>query len=98
VDHLLKPSDLVRYLDTSRSWVYEAAKRGDIPSIRLGGQDGPLRFVERDIEAWIDDARARWHPGLPAVATYSKPASRHSRTGHSAKSPAPTWTQLELDR
>jgi predicted DNA-binding transcriptional regulator AlpA len=98
VDHLLKPSDLVRCLGTSRSWVYDAAKRGEIPSIRLGGQDGPLRFVERDIEARIDDARARWHPGLPAIATRPKPASRHSRTGRSAKSPTPTWTQLELDR
>jgi predicted DNA-binding transcriptional regulator AlpA len=98
VDHLLKPSDLVRFLGTSRSWVYEAAKRGEIPSIRLGGQEGPLRFVERDIEAWIDDARERWRPGLPAVATRPRPASRPSRTERSVKSQAPMWTQLQLDR
>ena len=98
VDHLLKPSGLVRFLGTSRSWVYEDAKRGEIPSIRLGGQDGPLRFVERDIEAWIDDARERWRPGLPAVATRPRPARRPSRAGRSAKSHASTWTQLEFAR
>jgi predicted DNA-binding transcriptional regulator AlpA len=98
VDHLLKPSDLVRYLGTSRSWVYEAAKRVEIPSIRLGGQDGPLRFVERDIESWIDDARVRWRPGLPAVATRPRQASRRPVAGRSAKSHASAWTQLELDR
>jgi excisionase family DNA binding protein len=69
VDQLLKPSDLVRYLGTSRSWVYDAAKRGEIPSIRLGNPDGPLRFIEADIEAWLNEARARWQPGSPTTVT-----------------------------
>jgi predicted DNA-binding transcriptional regulator AlpA len=69
VDRLLKPSEVVRFLGTSRSWVYDAAKRGDIPSIRLGSPDGPLRFIERDIESWINDARNRWRPGKPTPAT-----------------------------
>lgn len=96
MDHLLKPFDVVRCLGTSRSWVYEAAKRGDIPSIRLGGEDGPLRFIERDIESWIDEARARWRPGRPAVATRPKPAARErQRAGHALESDG--CTQLELE-
>jgi excisionase family DNA binding protein len=75
VDQLLKPSDLVRYLGTSRSWVYDAAKRGDIPSIRLGNPAGPLRFVEADIEAWLKDARACWQPGRQTAVTRPIPTA-----------------------
>jgi excisionase family DNA binding protein len=92
VDQLLKPSDLVRYLGTSRSWVYDAAKRGDIPSIRLGSQDGPLRFVESDIEAWLNDARARWQPGKPATTTRPSSATRAARTAGGDRS-----SQLKLE-
>jgi excisionase family DNA binding protein len=67
---LLKPTDLARRLGVSRSWLYDAAKMGRIPSIRIGGEDGPLRFVSEDIDRWIDEARAAWSPG--------KPAGRHS--------------------
>jgi excisionase family DNA binding protein len=66
---LMKPTDLARQLGVSRSWLYEAAKTGRIPSIRIGSEDGPLRFVPEDIERWINDARAAWRPGRPAVAT-----------------------------
>jgi predicted DNA-binding transcriptional regulator AlpA len=87
----------VRCLGTSRSWVYEAARRGDIPSIRLGGQDGPLRFIERDIESWIDDARTRWRPGQPAAATRPKPATAREQPRARRSAKRDTWTQLELD-
>ena len=93
MDDLLKPSDIVRRLGTSRSWVYQAAKNGDIPSIRLAGEDGPLRCLEQDIESWIDDARARWRPGRPPVATrrqVSNPPTRSPPAHHT------TWTQLKL--
>jgi predicted DNA-binding transcriptional regulator AlpA len=97
VDQLLKPSDLVRYLGTSRSWVYDAAKRGDIPSIRLGSQDGPLRFVERDIEAWLNDARARWQPGKPATTTRPSPATRRrTRASRTASGDPPSQLKLEV--
>jgi excisionase family DNA binding protein len=69
MDHLLKPSDLARRLGVSRSWLYDAAKSGRIPSIRIGGKDGPLRFVAEDIDRWIEEARAAWTPGKPAVGT-----------------------------
>ena len=54
---LLKPTDLARRLGVSRSWIYAAAAEGRIPAIRLGGTDGPLRFVPGDIESWIEASR-----------------------------------------
>jgi len=55
--NLLRPSEVCELLAVSRSWLYEAARDGRIPSIRLGGPDGPLRLVEADLNAWIDQAR-----------------------------------------
>jgi excisionase family DNA binding protein len=74
MDQLLKPSDLARRLGVSRSWLYDAAKAGRIPSIRIGGPDGPLRFVPEDVDRWIEEARAAWTPGRPAVGTRRLPA------------------------
>jgi excisionase family DNA binding protein len=53
---LLRPAELARRLGVSRSWLYEAARTGLIPCRRLGGPDGPLRFVEDEIDAWLQDA------------------------------------------
>jgi excisionase family DNA binding protein len=66
---LLKPTDLARRLGVSRSWLYDAARAGRIPSIRVGGEEGPLRFVPEDIDRWIDEARAGWSPGCSTIAT-----------------------------
>jgi excisionase family DNA binding protein len=60
---LLKPADVARRLGVSRSWLYDAAKSGRIPHVRLGGPDGPVRFVESDLLAWLAEARAAWRPG-----------------------------------
>ena len=59
---LLKPQEVARRLGVSRSWLYAAAGDGRIPSIRLGGADGPLRFVPEDLERWIAEARAATRP------------------------------------
>jgi predicted DNA-binding transcriptional regulator AlpA len=66
---LMKPSDLARELGVSRAWVYEGARTGRIPALRIGGEDGPLRFVPEDIEEWLLDARSRWRPGRSSVPT-----------------------------
>lgn len=66
---LSKPSELAAQLGVSRSWLYDAAKAGRVPSIRIGGEEGPLRFVPEDIQRWIDDARAAWAPGCQTVPT-----------------------------
>jgi excisionase family DNA binding protein len=63
---LLRPNDVARKLSVSRAWVYEAARTKRIPSVRLGGEDGPLRFIEADIDQWLAEARAAWHPGRRA--------------------------------
>ena len=73
---LLKPTDVARRLGVSRSWVYDAAASGRIPCVRLGGPDGPLRFLSEDIEAWLDDARRNWLPGKQrGAATHAAPSS-----------------------
>jgi excisionase family DNA binding protein len=66
---LLKPTEVADRLSVSRAWVYDAAKVGRIPAIRIGGEEGPLRFVAQDIEDWLADARSRWMPGSHTVAT-----------------------------
>ncbi len=69
---LLKPAEVCCRLGVSRSWLYAAAGDGRIPSIRLGGPDGPLRFVPEDIDRWIDDARAAWRPGDSSTQTLNR--------------------------
>jgi excisionase family DNA binding protein len=61
--NLLKPNDLARRLAVSRASVYEAAKAGRIPSVRIGSAHGPLRFVPEDIERWLAEARTARLPG-----------------------------------
>jgi len=75
---LLKPTAVAAQLGVSRSWLYEAAKSGRIPSIRIGGEDGPLRFVPEDVQSWLDDARANWMPGGSTRAT--RPAAKLTST------------------
>jgi excisionase family DNA binding protein len=60
---LLRPNDVARMFAVSRAWVYEAARTGRIPSVRLGGDDGPLRFVAADLEQWLAEVRTTWRPG-----------------------------------
>jgi excisionase family DNA binding protein len=57
---LLKPTEVADRLSVSRAWVYDAAKFGRIPAIRIGGEEGPLRFVAEDVEDWLVEARSRW--------------------------------------
>lgn len=59
---LLKPNEVAGRLGVSRSWVYEAAKDGRIPCVRVGGPDGPLRFIEHDLDEWLELARRGWLP------------------------------------
>jgi hypothetical protein len=37
--------------------------------VRIGGPDGPLRFVPEDLDAWLNEARAAWRPGDTSAAT-----------------------------
>jgi excisionase family DNA binding protein len=79
---LLKPNDVARWLAVSRAWVYDAARTGRIPSIRIGGEDGPLRFVREDVEQWLGEARANWVPGRRQLDN-AKTRSRHAERNRS---------------
>jgi excisionase family DNA binding protein len=59
---LLRPTEVAARLGVSRTWLYDAAKTGRIPSIRIGGADGPLRFIPEDLQRWINDARTERKP------------------------------------
>lgn len=78
---LLKPNDVAQMLAVSRAWVYEAARSGRIPSVRIGGEDGPLRFVLEDIERWLAKARAEWLPSAPARRMDTEQRERRPGTG-----------------
>jgi excisionase family DNA binding protein len=60
---LLTPSEVALRLGVSRSWIYAAAKQGRIPCVRLGGGDGPVRFVEAELAAWLLRSRPERSPG-----------------------------------
>jgi excisionase family DNA binding protein len=60
---LLRPHEVCRILGVSRSWLYQAAADRRIPHIRLGSDDGPVRFVPAEIEQWLENARRDWRPG-----------------------------------
>jgi predicted DNA-binding transcriptional regulator AlpA len=54
---LLRPAEVQRILKVSKTWLYDAAKQRRIPSVRLCGPDGPLRFERTVIEALIRESR-----------------------------------------
>jgi excisionase family DNA binding protein len=73
-NELLKPREVARRLGVSRTWLYDAARDGRVPPVRIGGPDGPLRFVPEDLDEWIDRARAAWRPGDSTRATLGRAA------------------------
>jgi excisionase family DNA binding protein len=60
---LLTVTEARALLNVSSSWLYAAAKDRRIPAVRLGGEDGPIRFIAADLIAHVEEARARWRPG-----------------------------------
>ena len=48
---LLTADDVAERLGVPRSWVYRAAREGDLPSVRCGRY---RRFDAADLAAWID--------------------------------------------
>lgn len=76
MDELLRPADVAKRLGVSRAWLYDAAKTGRIPSVRIGGPAGPVRFIERDLDTWIEQARRAWMPGDSSAATIRRASSQ----------------------
>lgn len=61
-DALVTASQLAKRLSVSQGWVYQAASDGRLPHIRLGGADGPVRFVASEIDVWLEEQRRAWMP------------------------------------
>ena len=70
---LLRPAEVIDLLGVSRSWLYDAAKAGRIPCVRLGGPDGPVRFRARELEAWIEGSRVVPSESRPPAQTQPVP-------------------------
>jgi excisionase family DNA binding protein len=88
---LLRPREVAIMLGVSRSWLYQAAKDGRVPRVRLGGSDGPLRFLARDLSEWLERARAGWSPGSSTPRRFDgpQPPSRRIRGSAEADGPRP---------
>ena len=84
---LLRPAEVIDLLGVSRSWLYDAAKAGRIPCVRLGGPDGPVRFRARELEAWIEGSRMTPADAAPAKRTEdtSAPVRRRVEDGDGAQ-------------
>ena len=67
-NELMTADEVADRLRVPRSWVYRAAREGDLPSARCGRY---RRFDEGDVELWISRQKqtavgAGEHPSLPA--------------------------------
>lgn len=51
---LLTAAEVGEILRVPASWVYEQARRGAIPAVRLGRY---VRFDEAEVEAWLRERR-----------------------------------------
>jgi excisionase family DNA binding protein len=49
-DILWKVTNVAKFLQVSRSWVYHAADSGRLPSLKVGGL---LRFQPDEIKEWV---------------------------------------------
>jgi excisionase family DNA binding protein len=86
---------VVEILGVSRSWLYDAANTGRIPCVRLGGNDGPVRFRADELEAWLEASRVKPAATLSSATARADrklsavpPAARSRRGLAGASSPA----------
>lgn len=54
-EHLWTAEDVAAYLRVSRSWVYQATERGELPCLRFCRH---LRFDPQAIRAWLVNPKA----------------------------------------
>jgi excisionase family DNA binding protein len=51
---LLTPADAAALLSVRRSWIYDAARNGHLPCVRVGRH---VRFLRSDLERWVSAHR-----------------------------------------
>ncbi|MCB0865092.1 MAG: helix-turn-helix domain-containing protein [Solirubrobacterales bacterium] len=59
---LLTAEEVADMLQVPKTWVYRAAREGDLPSVCCGRY---RRFSEQDVERWIQEHRGVSGPGAP---------------------------------
>lgn len=69
---LMTADEVAKRLRVPRSWVYLAAREGDMPSVRCGRY---RRFDGRDVDDWISEQKQR-----PSRSGASSPADGATRT------------------
>lgn len=47
----IRPTEARELLGVSRTWLWERTRNGSVPSFRIGGPDGPLRYSRRALKA-----------------------------------------------
>jgi len=51
---LLTPVEAAALLAVRRSWIYDAARSGQLPCVRVGRH---VRFLRSDLERWVTQQR-----------------------------------------
>lgn len=95
MDELWDVKAVARYLKLTERTVYEKARRGALPALRVGGR---WRFREADIEAWLD-ARAATGPDKH-TAPGGTPGARvetHSLAAEAGREPMRADLESELE-
>lgn len=60
----LKVSQVADRLNVNDRTVYRLAQAGDLPEFKVAGS---WRFLEEDIEAWIDEQKRQAHRATPSA-------------------------------
>jgi excisionase family DNA binding protein len=60
---LMTAAQVAKRFSVSQAWVYQAVGDGRLPYRRLGRDDGPVRFVSSELDAWLETQRRGWTPG-----------------------------------
>lgn len=47
----IRTAEAMRLLGVGRTWLWQKTKEGAVPSFRIGGPAGPLRYSRRELEA-----------------------------------------------
>jgi len=71
-DTFLTTEEVLEYLQVNLRTVYRLIKAGKIPAVRVGRQ---WRFRKRDIDAWLDNQRARGAARSAAPVAPPQPAA-----------------------
>src|SRR3954452_2400683 len=78
---LLTPAEAATLLAVRRSWIYDAARNGQLPCVRVGRH---VRFLRSDLGRWVSSQRTR----RPQIASSLASPSTTRRGAASARSPS----------